>query len=224
MIGGIFYSIFFPIWTLFICTIGLPLAFATRFLKKDFSFYGRFWAKTCLFWLKAFTGIKVVYLGKIPKEGGKIVASQHQSVLEIIALMAVLEKPIFILKQSLAYLPIFNVYIKTLGMIAVNRKKLNKGWLETAKQRLNDKKTLIIFPEGTRVEFNSNAPYRNGVFKVSKEANVKITPVCINTGLFWGRRKWKKKAGVAKIIFGNEDFYSSESLKQEMQRLQKEYL
>jgi 1-acyl-sn-glycerol-3-phosphate acyltransferase len=224
MIGGIFYSIFFPIWTLFVCTIGLPLAFTSSFLKKDFSYFGRFWARTCLFWLKAFTGIKVVYLGEIPKEGGKIVASEHQSVLEIIALMAVLEKPIFILKQSLLYLPIFNIYLKTLGMIGVNRQRLNKGWLETAKQRLNDKKTLIIFPEGTRVEFGSNSPYRNGVFKISKEADIKLVPVCVNTGLFWARRKWKKNAGVAKIIFGNEDFYSAETLRKEMQRLNKEYL
>lgn len=214
MIGGLFYTFFFPLWTFLICVIGLPLTLS----KKATTKYAKFWAESSLFWLKIFCGLKIKYLGKIPPKSS-IVASQHQSVLEIIALIAILEEPIFILKQSLMRIPILGLYLKQLEMIGVNRKNAGKLWITKAHEKFKKGKTIVIFPEGTRVNFGQEIPYKGGIFKVAKELEQNIYPAATNTGLFWARRSWFKKKGTATIAFGDPIPPEPELLRQKYKEL-----
>lgn len=194
--------------------IAVPLAYLTKF---NIHICANIWGKGGLFILKMLTGLKVQYQGEIPKHG--IIASQHQSTMEILALIAVAHKPIFVLKRSLMYIPLFGQILKLLGMIPVDRKSFNRTWMENAEKGINQGKTLIIFPEGTRTAFGTEAAYRNGVFRLSEKMKMPITPVAINTGLFWGRRSLHKKSGTARIVFGKTDFYTSDSLRAEYSKL-----
>lgn len=140
-------------------------------------------------------------LGKIKKN--IIIASQHQSILEILAICAYFHKPVFFYKKELNYVPILGFLLKKLNMISVNRtKKNNNNWVERAKKEFESGKTIVIFPEGKRMPNNYKTHYKFGVFKLSNILKQKITPIALNTGLFWPPNKFMKAPGIAKLIVG----------------------
>ena len=55
---------------------------------------------------------------------------------------------------------------------------------------------LIIFPEGTRVAVGDSKPYQVGVAALYRQLDLPVVPVALNSGLFWGRRKFVKRPGV----------------------------
>ena len=57
-------------------------------------------------------------------------------------------------------------------------------------------RSILIFPEGTRVAVGDTKPYQAGVAALYRQLNVPVVPVALNSGLFWGRRKFVKRPGV----------------------------
>jgi 1-acyl-sn-glycerol-3-phosphate acyltransferase len=217
-VGSLIFFPLFIFWTFLITISGL---FAS-FFYDDINFFVNAWGKKGLILLRVLVGIKVEFKGTIPTHG--IVASQHQSALEVIALSAVLTFPIFVLKKSLIKVPIFGVLLKETGMIPVDRQNLNLGWMKIAeKQIVQNKKTLIIFPEGTRTKFNEIIPYKKGVFRLSQKINQKIYPVALNTGLYWGRKMTFKNPGIATVAFGDPIDADENGLREAFENLHKKY-
>ena len=54
----------------------------------------------------------------------------------------------------------------------------------------------MIFPEGTRVAPGDSKPYQVGTAALYRQLGVPVVPIALNSGLFWGRRKWIKRPGV----------------------------
>lgn len=204
IIGSLIFSIIFPLLTVF---YAISFRFYKFFNKKHLSKLPMLWGKHCLLLLRLLTGIKIKYHNFtnnfVPDNlSGQIIASEHQSALEIIALIAIIPNAIFILKKELLSVPFLGRSLKELGMIGIDRKSYNPRWMEEAEIQLKEGKNIIIFPEGTRVQAGKEVAYKNGAFKLAKHLNKQIIPVAINTGLFWPRRSIIKKPGTANIIFG----------------------
>lgn len=198
-IGSIVFSIWLPIWTV---QISACIVIAT-FINKSVAYkLANIWGIVGITSLEFLTGLKVEYKNRPGESVGKIYASEHQSTLEILALIAVIDRPIFVLKKSLTQIPVLGQCLKALGMVPVDRKSFNAGWMNKAQEQLKKGQNLIIFPEGTRVDYQKETPYRAGVFKLAQELNQEIIPVGIDTGKFWPRRAWMKQPGVTKIVFG----------------------
>lgn len=160
----------------------------------------KIWSRSMLYITKKFWGITVSIenMDKIPEKGG-LLACKHQSTLEIIALAAIVKKPIFFLKSSLLYIPFLNLYIFRTGQLAVRRwVKNNSRLFGQACQRLKDC-NIIIFPEGTRVSVGDDKDFKGGVVILAKQANVPIIPISTNTGVFSPRRSLDKYAGNATL-------------------------
>jgi 1-acyl-sn-glycerol-3-phosphate acyltransferase len=201
IIGSIVFSLILPLFTVgYILLFNFCNIFYKKWANKLTITH---WGKICLSLLKNLIGLKVKYYN-VPKDlSGSIITSEHQSALEIIALIAVIPKPIFVLKKSLMSIPIFGTSLKNFGMIGIDRTKYNINWIKEAQMQLSKGKNLIIFPEGTRVGLGKEVAYKNGAFKLAQHLNKKIMPVAINTNLFWPRKSIIKKAGTANIIFGD---------------------
>lgn len=192
------FFLLFPIWSILFSLVGSPLAL----FSKDFAlFWMKIWARSSLWLLYFFAKIDVRYIGSIPPSGS-IIASEHQSVLEILALVSIIKDPIFILKKNLMWIPFLNIFLIRLNMIPVDRSRVNIRWFEKAKNALAAGKTLIIFPEGTRVAYGQIKPYKSGVFKLAEKLQMKIIPVAIDCGKFWPRRNFVKYPGTTTIVFG----------------------
>ncbi|WP_187440106.1 lysophospholipid acyltransferase family protein [Candidatus Nesciobacter abundans] len=156
----------------------------------------KIWAKSFLFIGRVF-GIssEIIDLHKL-KPGPKIICCNHQSYYEIIMLLSVLERPVFIMKKSIMKVPLFSIYMKKMNMIAIDRATYNFGWMDKAKDAFKEGKTLVIFPEGTRVPIGKEVPYKKGAFKLAKEVGMNIVPAKTNSAECWEGPGFIKKGYV----------------------------
>ena len=69
--------------------------------------------------------------------------------------------------------------------------------------KIMDGMTLVIFPEGTRVSPNQNIPIKRGLMFLAEQLKLPITPVGVDTGLYWPKRG-RIKPGIAQIYFEPE--------------------
>ncbi|MEI6729853.1 MAG: lysophospholipid acyltransferase family protein [Pseudomonadota bacterium] len=166
----------------------------------------RFWAKSSLWLLKVICNISYQVKGSenIPKSAALIV-SKHQSAWETIIFWQLLEKPVFVLKRELIFLPVFGSYLLLLKSIYIDRKAGSsalKKMLRQAKQRAAENKQIIIFPEGTRtLPQAAKTVYQSGVAALYGSLNLPVIPVALNSGYFWQKNAFIKQPGIIKIEF-----------------------
>ncbi len=148
------------------------------------------------------SGMEIEVRGKEYMSRDVIYASKHESALETYALPSIIQHSVFVLKKELTYIPIFGWAQALYGMIPVDRSagaKAMKSMLTQAKKRIEEGRTLVIFPEGTRCKHLEVKGYKTGVLFIAESLNKDIVPVALNTGLRWGKASFLRKPG--KIIF-----------------------
>lgn len=199
--SAIFNICFFALTALLLIA-GLPTLLAGR---EALFRVARFWSRSSRWLLHAICGLKVEFRGmeNLPK-GAFILAAKHQSALETFALAECVEDFSFILKRELTYIPLFGWYLRRAEMIAINRKN-GRAAVEQAIERsralLNEGRTVVIFPEGTRTPPGGSARYKMGVAHIYAATGAACVPAALNTGMFWPRRSFMKYRGTAVIEF-----------------------
>jgi len=184
------------------------LAIPTLFLPDKFTlFFGRLSANYIVFILKIILNTKVTFHGleNLKKNDHFFVASAHQSMFETFALQIPLDSPIFILKKELLKIPLFGWYLKKIGSIDIVREtttKENLNFFDKIKSRIEkQKRPLLIFPQGTRVRFDEQPPFKKGVGKIYNSLNLPCVPVALNTGKIWPKNSFMKYSGDIHISF-----------------------
>ena len=184
------------------------LAIPTLFLPDKFTlFLGRLSAKYIVFILKIILNTKVIFNGleNLEKVDHFFVASAHQSMFETFALQIPLDAPIFILKKELLRIPLFGWYLKKIGSIDIIREtttKDNLDFFDKIKNRTEkQKRPLLIFPQGTRVKFDEQLPFKKGVGRIYNSLNLPCVPVALNTGKIWPKNSFMKHSGDIHISF-----------------------
>ena len=122
-----------------------------------------------------------------------IIASRHQSTWETAFLMIYLDRPAFILKRELLWLPVFGWYLVPSGMISVNRGggiKAIKQIVRRAKEVIKNNH-IVIFPEGTRLTYGQVGKIQSGILAIHNAMpDVPIIPISLNSGKFWNKKSW----------------------------------
>ena len=170
-------------------------------------FLGRLSAKYIVLILKLVMNTKVIFHGEenLKKVDHFFVASAHQSMFETFALQIPLDGPIFILKKELLNIPLFGWYLRKIGSIAIIREtttRENLNFFDKIKKRLEEnKRPLLIFPQGTRVKLDEQPPFKKGVGRIYKSLNLPCIPVALNTGKIWPKNSFMKFSGDIHISF-----------------------
>jgi 1-acyl-sn-glycerol-3-phosphate acyltransferase len=190
------FNFAFFAWTAIIGTIGLPFLAAPRAAAMRF---GQFWARSVLVLLRVIVGLdnQVRGLDRIP-HGGCIIAMKHQSAWDTLILPAVLNDPAVVLKRELLLLPFYGWYAARAGSIAIDRKagaSALRRMVAAARPIAAQGRPIVIFPEGTRVAPGARLPYQPGVAALYQALSVPLVPAAVNSGLFWGRRRFIKRPG-----------------------------
>ncbi len=159
----------------------------------------KIWARIVIAVLKTLTGVTFRLEGEnfLPKEGA-LVASNHQSMWETIALYMLLPKPVMVFKKELARVPIYGWFASRAGNIAVDRKggpKALRAMRQQSAQRIADGYQVIVFPEGTRVPPGNTGKFHPGIAGIYAAADAPCTPIAHNSGLFWRYPGMNKKPG-----------------------------
>ena len=184
------------------------LAIPTLFLPDKFTLLcGRFSAKYMVFLLKIILNTKVIFHGleNLRKVDHFFVASAHQSMFETFGLQIPLDSPIFIIKKELLKIPLFGWYLKKIGSIDIVREtttKENLDFFDKIKSRIEKhKRPLLIFPQGTRVKFDDQPPFKKGVGRIYDSLKLPCVPVALNTGKIWPKSSFIKYSGDIHISF-----------------------
>ena len=184
------------------------LAIPTLILPDKFTlFFGKLSARYIIFLLKIILNTKVIFHGleNLKKVDYFFVASAHQSMFETFALQIPLDSPIFILKKELLKIPLFGQYLKKIGSIEIIREtttKENLNFFDKIKNKIEaQKRPLLIFPQGTRVKFDEQPPFKKGVGRIYNSLNLPCIPVALNTGKVWPKNSFIKYSGDIHISF-----------------------
>ncbi len=173
-------------------------------VKRDYAFsaihtYCR-WVRWTAGWM---VGLRTEIRGEVPMDE-VVIASKHQSFLDIIMITSAVPRPKFIMKKQLKWAPILGYYALRIGCVPVDRGKRGAA----IKQMLADVKSgtalpgqLIIFPQGTRVGAGETKPYKIGTGVLYRETGQPCVPASTNVGVFWKRHGIMRYPGLAVVEF-----------------------
>ncbi len=148
-------------------------------------------------------GLKVEVRGAAPTDD-VIVASKHQSFLDILILTNRLPRPRFVMKRSLRWAPVLGFYAMRVGCAPVDREagaRALKGMVAQLRAEQGGTGQIVIFPQGTRVAPGAKLPYKPGVAALALALGQPVVPVSTNCGMFWPRIGVLRKPGVAVLEF-----------------------
>jgi len=162
------------------------------------------YARSSLWLLRVVCGLRVEVRGPVPT-GQVIVASKHQSFLDILVLAATLPRPKFIMKQELRWAPILGLYAMRIGSTPVNRGARSRAMKDmvahVGAREADAARQLVIYPQGTRVLPGATLPYKVGAGVLYDRLGEPCVPSATNVGVFWSRRSPYRRPGLAVVEF-----------------------
>ncbi|NQW12512.1 MAG: 1-acyl-sn-glycerol-3-phosphate acyltransferase [Alphaproteobacteria bacterium] len=131
-----------------------------------------------------------------------IFAAKHQSAWEALFLNELLNEPAIVLKRELTRIPIFGAFINGSGMVPIDRSDglaALKLIVRAARPVIDGGRSILIFPQGTRVAPGDHKPYQPGVFALYRTLRVPVVPIALNSGMFWPRNAFWKRPGTVVV-------------------------
>ncbi len=125
---------------------------------------------------------KVFGTENIPEEGNFIVCSNHINWFDptLIACTVGKNRQIcFMAKEELFKIPVFNYLVTKAGAFPVKRKKADRKAIKHALDLLDNKKSLGVFPEGSRSKTGELQKPYHGTALVVLRSEVPVLPVAI---------------------------------------------
>jgi 1-acyl-sn-glycerol-3-phosphate acyltransferase len=168
----------------FIVTVSVVIALMALFNKYHWQIR-RVWAKIQA-WL---IGYELEVVGSADPEADMVILN-HQSLLDIILIEA--------------------NYPKNIAINREDKKSLLKLFSD-CKERLEEGRVIAIFPEGTRGDGKTIAPFKAGTKLIASKLKLKVQPaVIVNTRNILDSQKFVARKGKVKLIY-LDSFYVKEN-------------
>jgi 1-acyl-sn-glycerol-3-phosphate acyltransferase len=148
-------------------------------------------------------GIRIRVLGDIPP-GPHLIAVKHQSMFETLEMVRLSKLPVIVIKKELADIPLFGWLTRRYGVIPVERSagaKALRALVEQGRNAVATGRSVIIYPEGTRVRPGQTPPLRSGFAGLYRALGLPVVPVSVDSGRLWGRGL-VKRSGVVTFKVG----------------------
>lgn len=158
------------------------------------------WVRWSASWM---VGLRTEVRGPVP-DGNVLIASKHQSFLDIIMIFGTLPAGKFIMKRELIWAPVIGQYALRIGCVPVDRGKKGAAiaqMLRDVAEGNADPGQLIIYAQGTRVAPGVKAPYKVGAGALYVQTGQTCVPAATNVGVFWPRKGIWRKPGLAVVEF-----------------------
>ena len=147
---------------------------------------------------------RVIGAHNIPAEPCVILA-KHESAWETMAFQAIFPPQTWVVKRTLLWIPFFGWGLATLSPIAIDRGSGPRALRQTVTQgreRLARGFSIVIFPEGTRVEPGKRGVYQVGGAWLAMQTGAPVLPVAHDAGTYWPRNAFLKRPGVITVSIG----------------------
>lgn len=166
----------------------------------------RLWSYANNFLLKIFCGIDFKVEGQENLNvKTAIILSKHQSTWETLALHSFTPYVHWVFKRELMYIPIFGWALALTDPIGINRgagRAAIKQLVAEGKQKLDDGKWMVLFPEGTRTAPGESKKYKIGGALLAEKSGYPVIPIAHNAGEFWPKHSFIKWPGTISVVIG----------------------
>ncbi len=217
--------VFSPLMISIVLTSFLPNG--KYFATKLYEFFGWVGLK--------FVGINLIVEGaeKIDDNKSYVVVSNHPSTLDIFTHITALPVSIrFLTKSELFRIPIFGRVLKVLGLPRIDRENASANFDKinySIERVLENKNSIMVFPEGKRSNQKDLLPFKKGAAYISKNFNLPIIPVVSHNAhnLMVKGKVWLKSGDVQIEILDpiyNVNDYTVEELTSKLESIIKEKL
>lgn len=149
-------------------------------------------------------GFRCGFAEPLPKEGGLLVLSSHQSLLDPLILGVACDRRLSSLaRASLFRFGPFAALIRALDAVPIDREASSVAAMKTVIRKLRDGAALVIYPEGTRTRDGRLGEVKGGFALVARRAGVPIVPAAI-VGAWecWPRTRPFPLPGRIRVEFG----------------------
>jgi len=187
------------LFRLVVFLLNLPIVYAKSFNIDHLSFDKKFSIikKICLSIIKQWNiKLTVNCSNKIDPNETYYLVSNHQGTFDPVFLIAA--SPIshtFISKEENLKIPVIGKWGRKIEFITFNRSGFedNVQMLRQSMRYLKDKKSLLVFPEGTRSRSNQMLEFKPGAVLPAYGSKVKILPVTLSHSYRMDQLKGKVK-------------------------------
>jgi 1-acyl-sn-glycerol-3-phosphate acyltransferase len=139
-----------------------------------------------------------------PLDRPALYAAKHQALYETFELMRILDGPVVVMRREFARIPVWGWAAKKFGLIVIDR----DGSAATMRQMMREAtaakaagRSVLIFPEGTRVAPEASPPLKPGLAGLYRTLGMPTVPIALDSGLRWPKQG-PKRPGPVRILFG----------------------
>jgi 1-acyl-sn-glycerol-3-phosphate acyltransferase len=124
--------------------------------------------------------------------GPCIIACNHQSLWETVALCVIFPEASIVAKKELLKIPVVGWFLHRYPMILVDRsagRQALRQMIEEARSAIGEGRKVLIFPQGTRQAVNQPMTFQAaGIAALYTNLDIPVLPTAHNSGLFWGKK------------------------------------
>lgn len=192
---AVFYTVSVPI----VLAVPISALFGQRAVIAN----AHFWSSVHRALMRTILGIRTRVEGAVPT-GQVLYAAKHQAMYETLELQPILGGPAMVLKQELMRIPIWGWATTKYGSIVVDREasaKALKKLVRDAEAARASGRSVIVYPEGTRVKPGEQPPLRSGFAGLYKALALPVVPIAVDSGRLLPKHG-AKHPGVVTIRIG----------------------
>ncbi len=186
-------ALMLSLWTL--------MPFPARTFRKGI----RLWSVGSDWLLENIVGTRIEIRGRerVPDKP-VIFAAKHQSAWDTMAFLKMNAGNAYVMKMELLRIPLWGWYMRKADHAVVDRKggiSSLHALTDQVGRIIGDGRSVVIFPEGTRVPPGETGRYFPGIAALTARIDTDVVPVAVNSGVFWGRRQFVKRPGTIVLEF-----------------------
>ena len=193
LIRSLLYTLVFYLGSIPLVTLA---AIATFVGPRALWAASRRWAQFHYWCVRRLLGIKVVVEGEFPTRDA-IIAIKHESALETIETLRLIDRPAVVMKAELFQIPLWGRAADVHGSIPVARAAgatALRRMLKAANAAIAEGRPIVIFEQ---------PPTKPGIAGLYKTLGVPVVPVALDSGRLWKRRSFVKRSGIVTIRIGD---------------------
>ena len=201
LVRTLIFMVFFYTVTALAVLVALVVALFGRLALRRFGLWWVAFHGWCVRWI---LGIRTRIEGDVPR-GPVLIAAKHQSFYDPLGLIRVMNGPAAVMKRQLADIPLWGWLARVYGAISVDRSggaAALRRMTREAGEAIAEGRSILIFPEGTRVEPGSQPPLQSGFAGLYRRFALPVVPVALDSGRLWPRRGLVCRSGVVTLRFG----------------------
>jgi len=132
-------------------------------------------------YLRLWHGLRIQGREHLPREGGVLIVSNHQSFLDIpLVAVAAPRHVAYVARSTLASSRLVTFLMRQSGSVFVRQNTADRAALEDMIGHLREGDCVAVFPEGTRTRDGSLGDFRPGAGVAARRAGAPVVPLAIS--------------------------------------------